>query len=127
MKVLAIISIVVIIFLIALHEAFRIENKQKKMKLTRSGFLLIILVWFGYFTQYNYAIFAFAFYLVTFDILINVLRGKKWNYVGDTKKYHWEKFKHDIMGQKLPYVLWNFLLLALMYISVKNAPEIKKK
>ena len=90
------------------------------MKFVRSLFLGIILFWFGFFTDKNYAIFAFGFYLLSFDILINLFRGKKWNYTGNGEVYHWEKFKHDIIGQVLPYVLWNLVLMSLIFVSLRE-------
>ena len=103
-----------------LTELIRLTENEELYKAIRACFwgLLSCLPW--YLTGiYDYPIFIFSIYMLTYNTLLNIFRGLKWDYSGNTNIWY-NKMYHDLTGQKPLFVMWCVVWVIAIATSVKN-------
>lgn len=103
-----------IVFLFAILSAIYDKGKRFTNHLPRFIFRAIVVLVISYFSEGNFFInFAqnTAIFYLLFDYTLNMLEGRKWNYIGNTAIHDivWGKY----LGGWIPQLIFKILFLIL--------------
>ena len=103
-----------IVFLFAILSAIYDKGKRFTNHLPRFIFRAIVVLVISYFSEGNFFInFAqnTAIFYLLFDYTLNMLEGRKWNYIGNTAIHDiiWSKY----LGGWMPQLIFKLIFLTI--------------